>query len=502
MKMIVWVCVVLAVGLYIAGPIQDPDLWWHIAAGRWILAHGGVPHEDVWGMFSHGQLWRAYSWSCEIVFALADRWWGDHGLLALKLVLSVALAASFSVTYSRLAKDWFLGLLLGIFVTAGCYNHFTLRPQSLVWIWFALLLLVSDQVERHGMNRSRRFALVGLMALWANTHLTALLGIVAATAWSFGKGGAPLQPAIRRSAEVAALTFLGTLITPYFGGEWITFLSKTSHPAAFNVIAEFQPATIMQFPTAFLMLAAMALIFLISGRGRLDSVARLLIWVSFVLAGLAVVKFLPFALILTVAMLARALREVEREGVGDAVGLKNVIEGLRRLRSGSDQIPKEGLAFVFLCLSIVSVYKVWSSPVALEVVPKQAVDFIQEQDLPRPIANVFGHGGYLIYRFSDEHGEPLERVAIDGRTNLIAKDYWKKYLAAARAKRNWREYIDAVNPGTILWRDDSPLGTVLLAENHWCLVHESGPQRARVSVWVKQEYFQSRRDELSSVNCE
>ena len=46
---------------------------------------------------------------------------------------------------------------------------------------------------------------------------------------------------------------LGTLVTPYFGAEWIVFFSKTSHPLLHSEIIEFGPATILDAPVGMLL---------------------------------------------------------------------------------------------------------------------------------------------------------------------------------------------------------------------------------------------------------
>lgn len=515
MRAILWICATLVVGLYICGPLQDPDLWWHLTVGRWILAHGAVPTEDLWGLFSAGQPWRAYSWSTEVLFALADRAGGLHGLLALKMLIGVLLAATLSVTFSLISRNWFLGLLLGAFVTAGCHNHFTLRPQSLVWICFAFVLLIANTIDVKGLTWRRGGALVAIMMLWANTHLTSALGVAAAAAWVFripenhtlnaASSGARSEVAIRMIRPAVALggvAFLGTLLTPYLGGEWLTLFSKTSHPSEFSAVAEFQPATVMQFPTAFLMLGAMLLVFVWSSSQRPPALGAAIAWVGFVLAGLAVVKFIPFALIFTGALIARGFSEFRAEASSVSPKLRNISEGIERLYGILDRVPREGFAFLLLCIAFVTGFQLWKNPIAYEVVPQAAVDFIEEKKLPFPIANIFGHGGYLIYRFSDQRGVPRQRVAIDGRTNLISREYWQEYMAAMRAKRSWKEYFTRIGPGTILWREDSPLPSVLIATGEWCQVHESGSPRARISVWIPRALFLERSGEFSSGNCD
>jgi hypothetical protein len=327
------------------------------------------------------------------------------------------------------------------------------------------------------------------MAVWANTHLSSALGVGTVLLWAFGSPFS--RTGTERAAYAFSFAFLGTLVTPYLGGEWLTFFAKTGHPLEFRAIAEFQPATVTQYSTVFLIVSCLLLAILASKSTKALSPAKLILWVGFCVGALAVVKFLPFAVILTCGLIARGYREQKADGLPSEGALYNLMEGVERFRTFALSIPREGLSFVFLCLSVVNVYKVWKDPLAFEVVPQLAVDFIEKNNLPHPIANIFGHGGYLIYRFSDEAGIPKNLVAIDGRTNLIPKDMWKKYSATYSGKRSWQEYLQEVKPETIMWRDDSPLGSILIAEGEWSEVFSSGPERSRVSVFVKRSFVEA-----------
>ncbi len=183
MKRILWFSIVLAAGLYIVGPIVDPDLWWHITAGKWMLAHASVPRVDYWNLYAVGTPWRAYSWSNELLFALVDKHLGIHGLLSLKVLFAVLLSFSLFYCFGKIANDWFFGALLGGFATAACYNHFTLRPQTLVWTYYVWLLYLLISIEAGGLNKRNGLLLFGLFSVWANTHVTTILGITAVILW-------------------------------------------------------------------------------------------------------------------------------------------------------------------------------------------------------------------------------------------------------------------------------------------------------------------------------
>lgn len=491
MRIILWALVVATCAIYMCGPVLDPDLWWHITIGRWIIAHQAIPHVDMWTLFSSGQPWRAYSWLIEILFAAVDHWQGIQGLLYLQVGFAVALGLALLWCYQRISGSIALGGLFASFVVLACFNHFTLRPQVIVWILFALLLGVLNDVQRHGFTRSRGIRMVLIMSLWANVHLSAVLGLLLVVTW--------LGDRKCRQVLVPSLVacFAGTLITPYFGGEWLTFISKTGHPFQHASVAEFQPATLVQYSTAFLVIALLAVATALYQRPGIFRPGQLLGAGIFLGGGLAVVKFLPFAVMVLIGMAAHAWREDEVRG-DERLPL---FEGLARLIALIERIPREGLSFLLICFCVVFVTRLSRNPINLNIVPQQAMDFFFRKQLAHPILNTFGNGGYVMYRLSESDGSLAFPVSIDGRTNLIPHELWEKHMAAYRGRENWREYIDMVRPNTILWKNESPLLAILRNGSEWCHVYQSGTKDSGYSLLVRKEFFDRHSSELRADNC-
>lgn len=480
MSKLAWLLTAILVGLYISGPVMDPDLWWHIVVGRWILAHGEVPVVDHWNMFGVGQPWIAYSWSNEILFAFVDKHWSIDGLLILQATLGVCIASVLMWSFGKLANDNFLGALFGVFATAASFNHFTLRPQSLTWILLALLILVADKISREGYN-SKSLGLVTLLAAaWANTHITAILGVAVATAWAWGEGSRHIQ--IKRSAAVFGAGFVGLFLTPYMGAEVITLFSKAGHPFAYDTIAEFQAAQITHYSTAFVIIGLTLLLLFIHSQPKILSPIKLLVVAASVLMALAVVKFIPIAVIITAAAIASSWRNsTERK-----LKLGRLGEGFGRFgKLYSDKLEGHGLVmFIFAC-AILQVVRLANNPISLSQVPKEAVDYIISNDLPGPVLNLFGDGGYLMYRFASEAGVPKALVAVDGRTNVNPPEIMRKHGKAVRGQLGWADYLDAVKPNTILWRTEGPLVAILRERPEWKLVHQDGSDEKGHVVFVR-----------------
>ena len=48
-------------------PITDPDIWWRLRTGQWIVERNSVPVTDVFSAFSMGKPWIEYSWLFEVL---------------------------------------------------------------------------------------------------------------------------------------------------------------------------------------------------------------------------------------------------------------------------------------------------------------------------------------------------------------------------------------------------------------------------------------------------
>jgi len=49
-----------------ARPALDPDLWWHLRTGQWIVETGTVPHTDPFSFTRAGQPWVSHEWLSEV----------------------------------------------------------------------------------------------------------------------------------------------------------------------------------------------------------------------------------------------------------------------------------------------------------------------------------------------------------------------------------------------------------------------------------------------------
>lgn len=160
--------------------LLDGDTYWHIATGNRILQHVAVPHRDPFSFTVAGAPWVDHEWLGEVLMALAYDTAGWSGLV---LLTALALASALGLLCRALGR-WlpplpsFLLTLLGyltVLSTLLCRPHMLALPLLVVW--------GAGLARARAESRAPRFALVALMALWANLHGSFLFGLVWSCRW-------------------------------------------------------------------------------------------------------------------------------------------------------------------------------------------------------------------------------------------------------------------------------------------------------------------------------
>ncbi|MBT3224462.1 MAG: hypothetical protein HN348_35795, partial [Proteobacteria bacterium] len=75
------VAVSVVFGVSMAANMSDPDIWWHLRTGQWVVEHGSVPFTDHYTQYGFAKHWVAYSWLYEVVI------YGLHTHLGLSGIL-------------------------------------------------------------------------------------------------------------------------------------------------------------------------------------------------------------------------------------------------------------------------------------------------------------------------------------------------------------------------------------------------------------------------------
>jgi hypothetical protein len=401
------------------GFLADPDTYWHIATGRWMLAERSFPWHDIFSHTAAGQPWVNMEWFAQIILASTYDWFGWRGLIVLG---GLTVALTFVPLYKLLARELRATVALGAAAISLLFAsfHFLARPHLLacpiIVVWTAHLARASAE------NRRPSLWLLPLMVLWANLHGGFTLGLL--LTGGFGLEAIIAAAAVeRRRVAIQWILFgigslLAACITPY-GYEC---LLQTYH--VFNLgeilhhIGEWRPMNPETDLTQELVLLSLLALALISGVKI--GIVRVLMIVGLLHMSLQHVRGLAiFALVLPF-LIAHPLQQQ-----------------FAFLRPSVDSFPLfDRRRFLSLRTAIaLSVTLVASGVVATTyatlrrddappsaITPAAAVDNAINTSVTGPVFNDYDFGGYLSFR-----GVP---TFIDGRALPFGKEFGRDYFKA------------------------------------------------------------------------
>jgi hypothetical protein len=439
-------------------PIDDPDLWWHLAAGRRILDGGGVPWTDAYSYIAQGREWIAYSWLAEVLFASVEQ---RLGLGALVPLAALLFAATFAVVFRTCRATGARHLPALLATTAAALAALpcrTVRPHLLSFLCMALCchwLLVDQQ------RPSRRlWLLVPTVVLWANTHILFPFAFLV-LAFQAAAGGRAWWRGGERLVLVAA-TGAATLLTPY-GWHLVAHLPvMAGQPVALGLVSEFQTPSLHQATGLLLTgFCFTTLLVLILSPARAD-VAELGKVFVFALLAYSMARNIPFLAVAAAPVLARHLNALLPTGSpAPEPGRRSTLHAALAVHAGL--LAAVGIGIASRTASL------WPAEEAIDrrSFPVEAVRFLHSEPVRGRLLNDFNWGGYLIGNLY-----PRYQVAMDGRTQVYGEETLRQYRALIRLEPGWRDFLIRCDPDLVLWPKDEPLVRVLELLPGWRRLYE------------------------------
>ena len=154
--------------------LNDPDMFWQIKVGQWILDQRAVPYADAYSLTKAGAPWMSSSWLSQVLYAKAYTLAGWSGPV---ILAALAIAATFALLVHLLKRHVraLHASLVAMVVLALAAQHLLARPHVLampfMMVWVAGLIAASER------RVAPSFGLLPLIALWANLHGSFILGL-------------------------------------------------------------------------------------------------------------------------------------------------------------------------------------------------------------------------------------------------------------------------------------------------------------------------------------
>lgn len=461
-------------------PINDPDFWWHLRTGRFIVETRGVPRTDIFSGTFFGREWVAHEWLSEVLLYLTRQAFGYAGLVVgFALVISAAMWIVYRRCAERAGHPYVAGfaLLLGALAASPTWG---VRPQMFSFLFASIFVAVLDDYVR---KRHRRgvWLLVPLMILWVNMHAGFALGLalivltIAGLVLDFRFSDEEKKERLWRRVRPLVFVFgacvLAVSLNPAGARLYLYPFETLTSRAMMKYINEwfspdfhepmFQPLAALLFAT----FAAMVL-----SRRRVRPSAVLLLAATGY-AALRSGRNVPFFALVAAPLLAEhAWKWLTRDGRG------GWLTKPERTEAGAQAILKVVLNVVLLvvaplalcCLRVRQVSARESADEAKNF-PLAAVEFIRETRPPQPVYNEYGWGGYMIWKLYPDY-----RVYIDGRADVYGDAYMEEFLKTHDAAANWRAPLEHEGVRTVVLNPEAPLASLLRQEGGWRKVFEDG----------------------------
>jgi len=458
----------LAVGSYLASSLFAPEFFEHLVVGRWITSQRALPTEYYWTLLASDLAWRPVSWGFALCVSLFESFFGETGLAIYKLSGFLFFVLSATTFYTCQARDGFFGTIIGLLVSCAVLTNATLSPMLFGWGFFlstlGLVYLYTECKLKPSVALSSIF-ICGL--LFANTHGFSLIVLpILLTHLLFDSNQQP-ETKKRLLSALSAYT-LSQFCTPYLGAQILQVLHAFINQLSLDFYFQLSVSTIYDFPLAFLVLILLLLGVFWSSAPKSLRLAEALLLALFALFALAQSNALPVALILAGYYTCNIWG---RSNTGE---LGQLAEGFMQLRAKLMKLSPFGVLWIALCVLLVNVVNIYRIPSSRSHLPQAEVDYILEHELPFPLLHQREIGPYLVYRFSNERGEPKKKAALTPTALRLAPEIGRYEIALERFASGWQKFFDFIAPQTTLCRKASSLYAVLRSDAKWRLVYENG----------------------------
>jgi hypothetical protein len=436
----------------------DPDLWWHLRTGQWIVENGHIPHTDVFSFTRAGYPWISHEWLSEVAFYEI---WKHIGAAGLIIFAAIVTSAGFAFLYLRCpGKSYWAAAAtaLGALVAAPSWG---VRPQMFTFTLASLLLWL---IERGEQRPKLLFWIPPLFLLWLNLHAGFALGPALLLAYGIGliletaTGNTP-WPQVRPIVLRVLLLLLACLaLVPLnpSGAQLYRYPFDTLRsPGMRSFIVEWFSPNFHDWLYRPLLLAWLLLLTaLASSRSRLKG--RVLVPLMLVsVAALDAVRHIPLFVLVAIPVIAAALPgNREPEAISERLP---VVSRFRPLFNGA----------VLILLAVLALVK-WVGLIRnqatheAELFPQKAVAFLQAGEYPKRVFVYYDWGGYAIWKLY-----PKYQVFVDGRADLYGDDLMHQFSTAAQLRTGWRDVLDNWKVDAVLVPSSSALAQALLLDANW-----------------------------------
>jgi hypothetical protein len=460
---------IVILSLFVAS-VQDPDFWWHMRIGRWMLDNGRLPSTDIFTFTVPGHVWTDHEYLTEILMWLIYR---STGVIGLSLSFGLLTWAAFWIMFRQVRREpW---VIVGIGLAIGAVAGSPIWGPRAQMITFFLSCLELYWLQAYLSGRSRTIQFFPLvMVLWANLHGGWVIGFVwlgvalvaELMAWAWDRENPAHRKHVRFLAIIAVFSVVAVAATPHgFSLYPYPFQTEGSVAQQKLIVEWFSPDFHQVYLRPF-----EAMVFL-------------------VIIGFALRRPPLYEFLLTLVGLGLALQSVRNVVLFVAVATPVMIQcysaywkELSTARRWKLDLPPRRIFAVVTAIVLLVIVLATSLRIADSLSPSRqqsldassypiaAADWLAAHpEVGTRMYNQYGWGGYLANRF---YPQVNRRVFIFGEAALMGDPLLNQYEDVQTLRSDWKQVLDLYRVDYILYNRGEALANVLATQPEWKLVYE------------------------------
>ena len=433
----------------LARGLFDPDYFWHVAIGRYILQTGTIPTTDPFSFSWFGRPWIPDQWLADVAIAWLNSSLGEAATIVAFAAAAAAGPALVAEACRRQGAPLALVALVLLLAEAAILPQVTPRPQVLgvTLIGAVLAILISARPD----SSRWLLALPPIFVLWANTHGSFVigLGIVGTYLAATLLGRTPMASHRTVVAAVAAAAIATTMLTPS-GPAGVAYALTFADPDDLVVrgILEWQSPNFhgWQFLPFLAMVGAVIL-------GDIRRAPGWMVVVALIGAGLGLYALRSVGFGVVMIMPAVLVANLRPKAVMVAVAPQ-------RARRAIEWAAATAVALIVVA-AVAARGPVQSDP---RRVPVEGTEVLRQLLPDARVLARYEWGGYVI----DELYASGARVFADGRMPKHANDALEDYVRIIDAGPGWEDLVDAYRVEAFLVSVDTPVAMGPAQDDGWC----------------------------------
>jgi hypothetical protein len=448
--------------------LNDPDYFWHLKAGEYILANG-LPSGDPFSFTFEGKPWVLHEWLFEVGLYAMFVWLGPLGIKVVTALLGTLSGYIAYVTANRLLNASTLALGVTIAFFAFISVGFSPRPQLITYIIFAAFLYLLVSLKYFEEDRFL-WAMPPLMVLWVNSHGGYIVGIVLLALFAFSewliywlRGSNDLRHKRRllKLSVFSVAAALATALNPYFVDQWLYPFQVVNMSFANSIIMEWQSPSFHGLNGKIFLLLVFGFFLAYIYQSRKPDLTEVTLPFFFLTAAFVSIRHIPLAGLTLISFAAVALRDAQLQR------LYSKFAGSGKELGNAEYVMNWAL-FAVVSFALLAYYPIKHAKRDLDAdMPVKAVEFIRDHGITGRMFNEYGHGGYLIYMLY-----PHQQVFIDGRADVFGDEFLKEYMSIRNGEPEWEKLFEKYDVDYLITQRSAVIRQLLLVRGDFQSVYE------------------------------